>query len=170
MITRGVVAVLVVCLGASTAVAGKPKAGPAKALALAWIQATYKLDDKKPDYTALAAMTGDGFFAVVVHEQPDGECDVTADDRSKLSEAFECVKKSNALGNPLKPWSKKDKKKLWGSLREFGDEIDALAKTNQVFIRYEQGEGITVLSVIAVGVGADKKPLVTGMYGEESYN
>lgn len=150
--------------------AAKPKAGPAKAAAVAWVKASFKVDADKPDFTALAATTGDNFRVFVIHEQPDGVCEATVTDRAKLNEALACVRKTNALSDRLKAWNKKDLKKLWGDMREHADEISALAKDNLLFTHYEEGEGIVVLSIVAVGTGADKKPHVTAVFAQELYN
>jgi hypothetical protein len=167
MIARVALALVVMCGVAS---AGKPSAKAAKAAVAAWTKALGKVSADKPAWTEIAALTGDNFRAVVSFQQPDRVCDKTIADRAKLAEALACVRDSSAVMRAFKPWKKSDRDKLSTPLDDFADEVEALAKTHQLFIRYEEGEGMWTVAIIGVSLGADKKPHVSAVFAGEYYN
>jgi hypothetical protein len=146
----------------------RPKVAAAKSAASAWAKAMMNVGDGK-DFSKVEPLLADKFHAVVVKDT-SLTCEVTATDRTKLPDALTCLRESNAVFRELRPWAKKDVKELWDPLREHTDEILALAKTDRVFIHAEQGEGMSVLAIIAVGVGPDKKPRIDAVYAAEVYN
>lgn len=148
----------------ASAAPARPKRAAAKAAATAWVKALLDARGDKPDYAKVAAQTSASLRVAVFSDSPGGTCDATITEPAKLAAAFTCILAGGAELQPLVPYSPKLLKELWDPLREHKDEIAAAAKTHEVFVRYAEGEDITMVTFLVVNVDADKQLRISAVY------
>src|SRR5690242_16149735 len=114
--------------------AGKPSKSAAKAVATKWVEALVKSEADKPEtLTAAAELTSTAFHVGVYNSTDvDASCEATVTKPEERTAALNCAR-TGPIYTPLKPYSSKVLKKVWGWMHENKAEIAKLAKTYQVF-------------------------------------